>query len=85
VPENPPKTSAISDDDVASIGNLIFIDQKLNNKLANKKVAEKVAILKATHVWVDTTILQAGSWTSAQIQMRAKALAREAFDKVWTL
>ena len=64
-PENPSKSTGLSDEMVASIGNLILINQKLNGELANKDFLEKVKILKRAKVWVDPVILNAKSWGSA--------------------
>ena len=85
VPENPPKPSGLDDEEVASIDNLILVDQKLNNKLGNKGFSDKRRILKKADSWVDNQIRHASTWDRAEIQARAKALATEAFNDVWKL
>ena len=85
VPENPAKNTGLSPEQVASIGNLILVCQPLNNKLANKPFPEKVQVLKDANVWVDPVILQAKDWTVAEIQNRARLLARNAYKTVWSL
>lgn len=84
-PENPAKASGLTAEIVASIGNLILVDQSLNNKLANKDVAQKVEILNAAKVWVDPVILNATTWGVAEIQERTKLLAEEAYNQIWVL
>jgi len=84
-PENPPKGTGLSPEQVASIGNLILVDQTLNNKLANKSFLEKVEVLKSAHVWVDPVVLNAKDWSAAEIASRAKLLAQDAYNNVWTL
>lgn len=84
-PESPSKGTALSDEDVASIGNLVLVDQKLNEKLANKKFSEKVAILKGVNVWLDNTVLNANTWDAGTIVGRAKRLAEDAYKNVWRL
>jgi hypothetical protein len=84
-PESPPKGGTLSDEDVASIGNLILVDQKLNEKLANKKFSEKIAILKGANVWVDKGVLDATTWDASTIVVRAKRLAEDAYKHVWRL
>ena len=84
-PENPPKKGALSHEHVASIGNLILVDQKQNNKLANKGFAEKVQILKDASVWVDPVIVKASHWTATEIESRAKLLAKDAYKNIWHL
>jgi hypothetical protein len=84
-PENPPKPTGLSQEQVASIGNLILVNQRLNNELANKSFSEKVQILKSAHVWVDPVILNAKNWGPAEIENRTKLLAKEAYKNIWSL
>jgi uncharacterized protein with ParB-like and HNH nuclease domain len=84
-PERPAKASGLKDNDVAALGNLILVDQKLNNKLANKSFAEKVALLKVANVWVDKNVLKASNWGNGEIGRRGKDLSREAYEKVWPI
>lgn len=84
-PQSPNGGPKLADDVVASIGNLILVDQTLNNKLANKTFAEKVKLLKDAKVWVDPVILKAKEWGAPEIEKRTKLLAKEAYDKVWAL
>lgn len=83
--ENPPKPTGITDEQVASMGNLVLIDQKLNNKLGNKTFADKKRILKDANIWLDDKIQQASTWSGQEIEDRAKALASQAFNEVWQL
>jgi uncharacterized protein with ParB-like and HNH nuclease domain len=84
-PENPPGGTGPSQDEVASIGNLILVNQSLNDKLANKSIAEKVGMLQAANVWVDPIILSAKTWGSAQIEKRTRLLSKDAYDNVWSI
>lgn len=77
--------SAIDDQDIASIGNLILVDPKLNNKLDNKNFSAKKKILQKSHAWVDALVRTSNSWTPAEIQQRATKLAEVAFEKVWRI
>jgi hypothetical protein len=83
--ENPSQSAGLSEEQVASIGNLILVDQKLNNDLANKDFIEKVQLLKSAKVWVDPVILAAQSWGAAEIENRTKLLAKDAYENVWSL
>lgn len=85
IPENPLKSSGLSDDVVAAIGNLILVDQKLNNKLANKNITDKIEILKGANVWVDKIVLKAATWGADEIVKRGKLLSQDAYNKVWPL
>jgi len=84
-PENPAKVGGLTDEEIASIGNLIVVDQALNNKLANKSFLDKKKILGSANIWVDPAILNATSWGSSEIESRARSLASEAYNKVWKL
>ena len=52
-PENPAKAGGLTDEQIASVGNLIVVDQALNNKLSNKNFADKKKILETANIWVD--------------------------------
>ena len=80
-----PKGPEPADKDVASVGNLLLVNQKLNDKLANQSVLDKIKILKNANVWIDPVILSASDWNEATIKARAEALAQEAYNKVWPL
>lgn len=85
VPESPSKGPALADDQIASVGNLILVTQKINNRLADRPFGEKRTILKSCNVWVDDVITNAQTWGSSEIQSRAALLAQEAFINVWPL
>jgi len=85
IPESPAKAPSLADDQIASIGNLILVTQKINNKLANKTFTEKKSMLKSCNVWVDDVITNAQTWGPSEIQNRATLLADEAFNDVWPL
>jgi uncharacterized protein with ParB-like and HNH nuclease domain len=84
-PENPVKGGGLTDELIASIGNLIVVDQALNNKLANKSFNDKKKILEKANIWVDPVILKAASWGVLEIEARARSLADEAYNKVWKI
>jgi hypothetical protein len=84
-PESP-KTAGLSQEDVASIGNLILVTQEINNKLANKSFDEKRKILESCSVWLDDVVSKADKkWGVRQIQKRSELLAKIAYEQVWRL
>ncbi len=85
VPESPTKGPVLADEHIASIGNLILVTPKINQKLANRPFNDKKAILKSCNVWVDDVIMNAHTWGTNEIQKRATLLAHEAFNNVWPL
>jgi hypothetical protein len=84
-PENPAKSTGLSPEQVASLGNLILVNKSLNNQLANKAFSEKVKILSKANVWVDSIILGAKTWGAIEIEKRTKLLARDAYNRVWSV
>lgn len=83
-PENP-AVAALSDEEIASIGNLILVTQDINNKLANKSFVEKRKILQDCNVWIDDVVKQAKKWEIQQIHDRTELLASISYDEVWDL
>ncbi|HKT13725.1 MAG TPA: DUF262 domain-containing HNH endonuclease family protein [Terriglobia bacterium] len=84
-PENPQSAMGLSDEQVASVGNLIVVDQRFNNKLANKDFPSKRKILQSSSVYVDQCIAQAKSWGAMEIDQRARFLADQAYNRDWKL
>jgi hypothetical protein len=84
LPESPPPGVQHSPEDVANIGNLILVDEKLNDKLGNRPFAEKqVTLAAAGQVWIDPLVLSATTWDGAVIGARADAIARLAYTTIW--
>jgi hypothetical protein len=71
---------------VGQIGNLLWVDEDLNGKLANKTFVEKKKVLakeKASYDFAD--ILDEDEWGADQIIARGQRLAAKAYDDVWKL
>lgn len=70
---------------VGNIGNLIFVDATVNNKLANKDFPAKLKVLVNTSVFLDDKIKKCTSWSDKEIEDRTKMLAKLAYELVWKL
>ncbi len=82
----PQSSTVVSTDKIANVGNLILVDAELNNKIANKEFNKKKPRLeRATDVWVDEELARATTWEEAEIDGRAKFLAKQAREKVWRI
>ncbi len=80
------KGSALTDQQVAEIGNLILVDDELNGKLGTKLFADKKKILMSSHgVWKDEYLSKQINWGAAEIRKRSDHLAKLAFDKIWKI
>jgi len=71
---------------VGQIGNLFWIDDKLNGQLENKSFAQKKAILTLhTHLYDLTDVLAANAWGKAEIEARSERLAKAALAGPWKM
>lgn len=75
----------LSDEEIAEIGNIVIIDEKLNAKLGKKPFSQKLAILKSSSVWLDDFLKRQTSWNAPKIRDRSDVLAKLAFNHVWRL
>lgn len=73
-------------DHVANIGNLVLVDESMNNNLADKGFKDKLLMLgQAGQVWVDPVVLNATTWEAQQITKRAEEMARIAYREIWKI
>lgn len=84
-PENPIDGNALDSSIIGKIGNLILIDQDLNDKLANKSFPEKIKILTQNGIKLDETLKQAVEWNEQTIASRTLELSKLAYEKVWRI
>lgn len=74
------------DSDVGAIGNLIFVNESINGKLADKPYADKKQFLTSkNNVYLDESIKGATEWNSKAIASRGKALAKVGYTKIWKI
>ena len=85
-PENPSgNTNHLSEKTIALIGNLVLVNEAMNNQLSNKSFPEKKRILLRSLAWKDQSLSSASSWGKKEIETRSKALARVAYEQVWAI
>ena len=82
-PENPKTGKTIDSSVIGQVGNLILVDQNLNNKLANKPFKEKKKILSDAGVFLGETLTQADDWGAEEIVKRTAEMAEISYTKVW--
>jgi Protein of unknown function DUF262/Protein of unknown function (DUF1524) len=79
-------STKLSDEAIASIGNLIFVPKDFNSeKLKNKPFSEKKRLLIKSGIPLDQTLTDATTWDSKVIAKRQEELANLAYNKVWKL
>jgi uncharacterized protein DUF1524 len=64
----------------ASVGNLIFVSESLNDKLKNKSFGDKMKILKDNNVPLDDVLKNATQWSDKDIAARTKHLSSIAYQ-----
>jgi len=84
-PENPNGFPKLDDSIIGQMGNLILIDQNLNDQLANKTFQEKKRILLDNGIRLDNTLVGAKEWSEEHIQQRTLELSNYAYEKVWKI
>lgn len=85
-PEHPAAGApAVPASHVGKLGNLILLDQKLNDKVANKGFTAKRTVYASAGVPLDDVLKKAQQWTEAEIDQRTHALAKLAWEHVFAL
>jgi uncharacterized protein with ParB-like and HNH nuclease domain len=74
------------DRDVGAIGNLIFMNEKLNGKVDDKNFKEKKKYYTpANSVYVDEKLQGADDWGADMIAIRGFHLAKIGYEKIWKI
>ena len=84
-PEKPSSDAIVDDVSVAQVGNLILVDQGLNDKLANRSFTEKRLILESCAIPLDDYLASATSWNINDIEQRTRKIAHLAYHKIWRI
>lgn len=73
-----------STEEVAEIGNLLFVSEGMNEKLESKPFAQKIKLLKR-HNLVDDFLLKSKSWDAKSIRERSLWMAEQAYRTIWKI
>lgn len=86
-PQNPRAgvEPTISPEHVAMIGNLLWCSDDMQDRLKNKSFGEKRKILREKGIVGADGIVGLKEWTNETIVERSKAMAADAYDRVWRL
>ncbi len=77
--------SRFTEEDVAEIGNLLWVSEEINGKLKTKPPEQKLRILRGKPVFLDDYLKKRTKWGPKEIHDRSRILARLAYDEVWKL
>jgi uncharacterized protein with ParB-like and HNH nuclease domain len=74
-----------SDSLIGCLGNLILVNNELNQKLSNKSFGEKKKILIGSGYILDAEIINASKWSDVEINTRLDRMAIEAYRLIWKI
>lgn len=67
-----------------NIGNLILLEQRLNDKAEDKEYINKIKIYKKSkYTWIQDFVKSHDTWVESDIKKRAGTLARTYFEKIF--
>lgn len=94
LPQKPDKAWGLHKRDIKAyvnkLGNLTLIDKRINSKVGNKTIKEKIPVLSQSSlpmnkVLIDQLTTKNHVWNESYINERQKEFAELAYDKVWKL
>ncbi|WP_412503387.1 DUF262 domain-containing protein [Shewanella indica] len=74
-----------SESSVGCLGNLIFLDQKVNGELDTKDFLEKKSILENKGYSLPEFITKAKEWTPESVYKHAEEMAEVAYSEIWKI
>lgn len=85
-PQNPPAgTATVSEEQIGTMGNMIFVTEELNAFLDNKDFPAKKKILADRGFPMDEILANATVWADIEVIARTKWLAKYAYDTVFRI
>jgi len=94
LPQNPKKNWGLEKEDVEEfvnhIGNLTIISKKMNSKMGNKALEDKLAVMKESELEINKYLVDiiehgGGQWGEKEILSRSEDLAAVSFNEVWKI
>ena len=80
-----PQSHKVKEAVVGQLGNLIFVNKDLNEKLKDKPFTQKIALLKRNKTVLDDILENASMWGKDEINKRTKLLGKIAYKQVWKI
>jgi len=94
LPQKPEKAWGVKKGDIKGyvnrLGNLTLVDKKINSKIGNKSLKEKIEVLKDSQLPINRALLEGlqdngYKWDEEHIAVRHRELARLACQEIWKL
>jgi hypothetical protein len=76
-------TESWTEEVIGSLGNLIFLDEKMNGKLETKSFPSKKKMLTKNGYELPDFIQNTESWTPEIVNKHTEALAKVAYEEIW--
>ncbi|OED33582.1 hypothetical protein BHE17_14415 [Planococcus maritimus] len=74
---------------VGMIGNLLFLDRKINEEVDRLDLSEKIELMKNSHLLLVKEFIEEykekETWSEEDIMLRTKVMAEKAYDNIWSL
>ena len=76
---------AWSEETIGKLGNLMFIDQKMNGELGVKSFPEKLKRLKSKHYSIPEFVENKIDWSPVDVDAHTDEMAKSAYDDIWRI
>jgi uncharacterized protein with ParB-like and HNH nuclease domain len=84
-PQSKENDEGWSDEYVGSLGNLIFLDQKMNEKLDSKKFHDKKSLLLDAGYDLPIFVKNSHQWTPKEVMEHTESMAETAYNEIWKI
>jgi len=74
-----------TEETVGMLGNLIFIEEKINGMLGEKSYTDKIAQLKSEGCSIPSFLETQESWTAESISEHTDSMAEIAYNTIWDI
>lgn len=78
-------TAEWNEETIGQLGNLFFLDPKMNGKLSNKPFTDKLELLEANSCSIPEFIRSRFEWDETAIVAHTGAMAELAYSKIWAI
>lgn len=74
-----------TEESIGRLGNLLFLDSEMNEKLDTKPFETKMKLLESEGYTVPIFIEQCSSWTPNDVDEHTNNMAQTAYNEIWAL
>ena len=74
-----------TEENIGRLGNLIFLDQKMNGKLGIKDFSEKMKMLEDNDYNIPAFLKNKTEWTPSDVNNHTDEMSLTAYNKIWDI